>query len=461
MWHTLRMALLVSVALVLAACGRSAAPPPPTTPTLSEAVARALKPTFTPAGAEGMTPVGAAAQGESPANDEPTETASPERPPTSTPSPVATEEVVEPVAPTVTPEPPPATGAVKRFMASPEYGMQAFLWWRPEVADRDLQLIKEAGFQWVKQDFAWREIEGAAKGAFDWSRADTVVQLAYDKYGLKILARVDRQPAWANPNCVGPGEMGPPLNFQDYADFLRALASRYRGKIAAYAIWNEPNLAREWCNQPPDPAEYVQLLKVAYGAIKSADPNAIVISAGLTPTGGPMPVAMNDVEYLDGMYRAMGGNSEGYFDVLGAHAPGYKAPPEVSPDEVEANPDRYGRGRWFTFRRVEDLREVMERYGDTGRQVAILEMGWTTDPRPDSPYYWHAVTEEQQADYLVRAYRFAKQNWSPWIGLMSLIYICNPDWTENDEQYYWCITYPVYPNTVVRPAYEALKQMDK
>ena len=88
-------------------------------------------------------------------------------------------------------------------------------------------------------------------------------------------------------------------------------------------------------------------------------------------------------------------------------------------------------------------------------------MGWTTDPRPDSPYYWHAVTEEQQAEYLVRAYKFAKENWSPWIGLMSLIYICNPDWTENDEQYYWCITYPTYPNTVVRPAYNALKEMEK
>ena len=452
-----RTGWLVGIALLLMlplACGRAPAGPTPT-PTLSGAVQRALKPTFTPA--SGPTPTtptenpGSRAAETGPADvgssaaPSPTSTASPNSP---APEPTATSA-------------PASTGGIKRFMDSPEYGMQAFLWWRPEVADRDLQLIKEAGFQWVKQDFSWREIEGAAKGHFDWSRADTVVQLAYEKYGLKILARVDRQPAWANPDCAGPAEMGPPRNLQDYADFLRALATRYRGKIAAYAVWNEPNLAREWCNQPPNPAEYVELLKVAYEAIKSADPNAIVISAGLSPTGGPMPVAMNDVEYLEGMYQAMGGNSEGYFDVMGAHAPGYKAPPEVSPDEVEANPEIYGRGRWFTFRRVEDLRAVMEKYGDTERQVAILEMGWTTDPRPDSPYYWHAVTEEQQAEYLVRAYKFAKENWSPWIGLMSLIYICNPDWTENDEQYYWCITYPTYPNTVVRPAYNALKEMEK
>jgi len=37
--------------------------------------------------------------------------------------------------------------------------MQAFLWWRPEVASRDLQVISDAGFVWVKVNFGWREIE--------------------------------------------------------------------------------------------------------------------------------------------------------------------------------------------------------------------------------------------------------------------------------------------------------------
>lgn len=449
-----RIIVLLFVLLVASACGGSGSA---ATPTLSDMTKDALKlkPTFTP-----LT------SGETPQRTDPEPEASSTSTVEPTDVPVVPTETVQ-NAPTVTSSPtmpstPAPSGEEWRFMDSPDYGMQAFLWWRPEVADRDLQLIKDAGFEWVKQDFPWREIEGAGKGQYNWSRADTAVELAHDKYGLNILARVDRQPAWANPNCVGAEDvMGPPQNYQDYADFLTAFVSRYRGKIAAYAVWNEPNLAREWCNQAPNPAEYVELLKVAYTAIKSADPEAIVISAGLSPTGGPMPTAMNDVEYLDGMYQAMGGDSSGYFDVLGAHAPGYKAPPEVSPDEVEANPEQYGRGRWFTFRRVEDLRAIMEKYGDTKRQVAILEMGWTVDPRPDSPYNWHAVTEQQQAEYLVRAYQYAKEHWRPWIGVMSLIYVCNPDWGEQHEQYYWCITYPMYPNTLTRPAYDAVKAMPK
>ncbi|HIC94322.1 MAG TPA: glycosyl hydrolase family protein, partial [Anaerolineae bacterium] len=337
-------------------------------------------------------------------------------------------------------------------MRSPEYCMQAFLWWRPETADRDLGLIKEAGFEWVKQGFGWRDIEGAGKGIFDWSRTDRIVAQV-EQYGLKLVVRLDHQPYWAGG---GFPANGPPANYEDFGDFCYALASRYRGRIPAYEIWNEPNLAREWGGRVPNAAEYVALLKVAYRRIKEADPNAMVISAGLTPTGTGPPTAIPDDAYLEQMYQA---GAKDYFDVLGVHAAGYKAPPELSPDEAAAN-EFYGGQRFFCFRRVEDLRAIMVKYGDADKQVAVLEFGWTTDPiHPE--YAWHAVTEEQQADYLVRAYQYAKEHWSPWIGMMCLIYIADPDWTEENEQYWWAITYPDYPETRVRPAYERLKAMPK
>jgi hypothetical protein len=92
--------------------------------------------------------------------------------------------------------------------------------------------------------------------------------------------------------------------------------------------------------------------------------------------------------------------------------------------------------------------------------MAILEFGWTTDPIHPN-YSWHAVTEEQQADYIVRAYRYAEENWQPWIALMSLIYIADSDWDEEREEYWWAITYPGYPEVNVRPAYRALSDMPK
>lgn len=374
--------------------------------------------------------------------------------PTETPVPATS----TPVPPTATPEAtpmPPVPPSKPLRMDSPEYGMQAFLWWRPEVASRDMGMIKEAGFGWVKQNIGWRDVEGATKGTFDWGRVDWIVAEC-NKLGLDLLVRVDHQPKWAGG---GFPTNGPPDNYADLGDFLYVMATRYKGRIRAYEVWNEPNLSREWGGRSPNAAEYVSLLREAYRRIKEADPNAMVISAGLTPTGTQPPEAMPDDVYLERMYQAMGGSSAGYFDVLGVHAAGYKAPPELSPDEVASNPD-YGGQRFFCFRRVEDLRRVMERYGDGGKQIAVLEFGWTSDPIHPS-YAWHRVDEATKADYFVRAYQWARNNWSPWIGLMSLIYIADPDWTEADEQYWWAISEPGYPEFKPRPAYLSLKAMSK
>ena len=346
-------------------------------------------------------------------------------------------------------------------MNSPEYGMQAFLWWRAETADRDLRLIREADFGWVKQIFGWRDIEGGGKNHFDWERPDRVVDQV-EQHGLNLIVRVDNQPGWAGGGFPG---IGPPDNLQDYADFLYALASRYKGRIRAYQIWNEPNLAREWGEKPPNPAEYTEMLRIAYEAIKRADPDAMVISAGMAPTSRWDDIAMPDVEFIKGMYEA---GAKPYFDVLGVHGAGFKVPPETDPAVVARDPVLYNndpspeeRRRIYSFRRVEDLRQVMVDYGDADKQVALLEFGWTSDERPDSPYHWHAVTEQEKADYFVRAYQYAKKNWSPWIGVMSLIYMPYPEWGQDDEKYWWAIIDPRYPEQRLRPAYAQLQEMPK
>jgi hypothetical protein len=341
-------------------------------------------------------------------------------------------------------------------LPSPSYGVQAFLWWNHETAERDIELVKEMGFDWIKQGFGWRDIEDITKGHFNWYFADWIVDRA-EEAGLKVLARIDRQPFWSQQ----PGDSlylnGPPADLSDLRHFCFVLAERYRGRIEAYQVWNEPNLGREWGNRTPSAAEYVELLKACYVGIKMADAEAIVISAGLAPTGVDSPMSVPDERFLLEMYRA---GAASYFDMLGVNAPGYKAPPEISPEEA-ADPELdWGGHRTFAFRHVEDMRAIMVANGDAEKQIAILEMGWTTDPRPESSYHWHAVTEAQQADYLVRAYQYGAANW-PWIGIMCTAYVAKYDWTEADEQYWWAITYPDFPQTRVRPAYEALRAMPK
>ena len=364
-------------------------------------------------------------------------------------------------APETTPTPPPtATAApadllgddpVVMSFPSPDYGMHVFMWWKPDTALRDLGLVQEMGFTWVKQKFPWREIEGIEKGQYDWYRTDYIVTETA-KAGLKLLVRLDQQPYWSEPADNQWQENGPPGDMADFADFCGAVAARYRGRIGAYQVWNEPNLSREWGNRPPDPAAYTELLAACYTAIKAADPAAVLVSAGLAPTGTDNDAAMPDTAFLQEMYDA---GAAAYFDVLGANAPGYKAPPELDPAAAVA--PEYGGGRWFAFRHVEDLRAMMVANGDGHKQVAILELGWTTDQvNPD--YAWHAVDEATQADYLVRAYQYAVAHWRPWVGLMTTIYIAEWEWTPENEQWWWAV---VLPDGTPRPAYFALKEMEK
>ena len=341
---------------------------------------------------------------------------------------------------------------VKQLFDSPEYGVQAFMWWQPDLIEPDLALVDKMGFGWVKQKFAWREIEGLEKGGFDWYRPDRIVDKV-EKADLNLIVRLDQQPFWSEPEDNVFQDNGPPADMQDFGDFCGAVAERFQGRIAAYQVWNEPNLSREWGDRSPNPAKYVELLKVCYEAIKKADPAAIVISAGLAPTGTDSEFATPDTKFLQQMYDA---GAADYFDVLGANAPGYKAYPELAPEEAES--DEFGGGRWFAFRHVEDLREIMVANGDGDKQVAILEMGWTLD-QINPEYSWFAVDEATQADYLVRAYQYAAENWQPWIGLMTTIYIADHNWTaEEHEQWWWSI---VLPDGTQREAFHALSEMPK
>ena len=210
------------------------------------------------------------------------------------------------------------------------YGIQAFLWWDHGFAGRDMDWIKLMAFSHVKQTFAWDDIQPQRD---EWSidRADALLT-ELERRDLKVIARLSDAPAWTHPEIGARGSSfidAPPDDVADFARFCGVLADRYKGRIAAYQVWNEPNLSREWGNRPPDAAGYVGLLKACSDAIRATDPAAIIISAGLAPTGTYDDSAHPDDVYLQAMYDA---NFQQYVDAVGLHAPGYSAP-EVPPED--------------------------------------------------------------------------------------------------------------------------------
>lgn len=271
--------------------------------------------------------------------------------------------------------------------------------------------VNELGVKWVLHQLSWYHIE-EQKGVYQWQKLDGMIDALY-KSGVKIILNPVHSPVWASD--ISPGY---PNNPDDFGRFMTAVAQRYKGKIAGYQIWNEPNLARESGNYVVA-ARYAQILETGYKAIKAVDPQAIVITAALTPTGVNDPYkAVDDVVFLRRLYAYNSGELKGYFDALGAH-PGSNANP---PDTLY--PDKPGPGPGWTnhasfyFRRIEQLRQVMLENGDAGKQMWLTEFGWSSTTTPAAGFEYAAqTTEQEQADYITQAFHMGRDKY-PWMGAM-------------------------------------------
>jgi hypothetical protein len=338
----------------------------------------------------------------------------------------------------------------------PPYGVNTFLEQEVEEkkVERSLQMISQAGFSWIRQEFPWEDIEISAKGDFwdhqwnrsAWDKYDRIVALA-EQYDLQIIARLDNPPAWSRAVGNAPGwSMAPPDDYADFGDFVYAVVSRYRGRIRYYQIWNEPNIFPEWGDQPADPEGYVELLKIAYRRAKEADPDCVIVAAGLAqttentpPEFGPRNVS--DLIYLERMYQA---GVQGHFDIMGAMVYGLWS----GPYDRRASPDR------TNFSRAQLIREIMVRWGDGDKPVWATEVGWNALP-PDFDAFpnFGRVTLDQQAAYAVEAYQRAAREW-PWMGVMNYWFFRRPSDAEQDQTWYYFRM--VEPDFTPLPAYAAL-----
>jgi hypothetical protein len=271
-------------------------------------------------------------------------------------------------------------------------------------------MIQGMGFGWVKFQLPWKDFEGSpgAKNFPD----DVINQLSGS--GLKILASIVKAPNWARPGNTDFSVEGPPTDPGAYADYVAAFTARYKGKVQAIEVWNEQNLWYEWGHEPLDPGRYVQLLCRAYNAIKAQDPNMVVVSGAMTPTGlNDGSTAIDDLVYLQRMYAA---GAKGCFNALGAHPSGYNNPPDAKFGYSNPAEASFKNHPSFFFRdTMERYRAVMVANGDAGKRIWPTEFGWASTPNPHGGYeYARDVTDQEQAEYIVRAYQIMK-GWG-WVG---------------------------------------------
>jgi hypothetical protein len=214
----------------------------------------------------------------------------------------------------------------------------------------------------------WPDIE-PSKGHWNFNGLDKAVNLA-EQHDTQILLTLATTPQWASahPDLKSgwqqPGLTSEPSSIDDWRAFVTQVATRYKGKISAYEIWNEPNLKQYWMGNTD---QLIALVRTAHDAIKAVDPNALIVSPAATTSGG--------VGWLDEFLSKGGGQ---YVDVIGYHFYVHPQPPEATADLAQK------------------VKQAMQKNGMSNKPVWCTEIGWS-EPKP-------FPSDELAAAYVARTY---------------------------------------------------------
>jgi polysaccharide biosynthesis protein PslG len=218
---------------------------------------------------------------------------------------------------------------------------------------RDIPQVAEAGFQVVRTDLFWNEVE-REPGRYDFTRYDVFLD-ALQRHRLRPLLILD----YGNPHYDGGQAPRTPEARAAFARFAAAAGRRYAGRDVIWEIWNEPNLQGFWSPRP-DPAAYVALVAETAPLLRAVDPSGTI--AGLSLGG-----CVWDREFVRDAFAA---GLLAHVDAISLHL--YPAP------DVEGAADYFA-----------ELRGLMRAAGHE-RPILCTEMGSQTHD------------EARQWDYLAR-----------------------------------------------------------
>ncbi len=263
-----------------------------------------------------------------------------------------------------------------------------------EATPTEIAGAKSLGVHWVRIFINWRQLQPTPAPVSANSFAYYEHIFSELPAGTKVILDVVSTPEWETGSS---DEHVPPANPEDYANFVATLARQWGSHVTAFEIWNEEDASRFWTGAP-DPAAYVELLKVTYPAVKAVDPQATVLLGGLTG---------NDYEFLEGVYAAGG---KGYFDAVAVHTD--TACDILSPYEyLRGLNERMVPDSFLAYREV---RKVMLANGDE-KPIWMTELSWRTTSAICPEGAWagqkpEGVTEALQATYLKQAYHCLAQD---------------------------------------------------
>jgi hypothetical protein len=227
--------------------------------------------------------------------------------------------------------------------------------------DKALTQQQAARVQLLRVTFDWSLIE-VAPNSFDFTNYDRYV-LDAAKHNITLLPVLLKAPEFYS---IHPGTRFAfqPRDNADMARWAVMLVDRYGPNgslwqsnpgvaphpITAWQIWNEPNLKQYWYRKP-NAAQYRSMLQTIGAAIKSRDPGAEIVTAGMPDSR--LKTAIRLAPYLKSLYKG-GGSSA--FDTLAINS--YATTPK------------------YLVKLLNTTRKLINGKGGRSDKLWITEVGW-------------------------------------------------------------------------------------
>ncbi|MHA3701548.1 cellulase family glycosylhydrolase [Jatrophihabitans sp. YIM 134969] len=275
------------------------------------------------------------------------------------------------------------SSAAQRNGSSLKLGLQLFSMWRDwDTHTALMDAVVASGTTWLRVDVGWCSLEEQGPGvtsAWYLDRLDTTVRDARAR-GLRLLLTLTCGPAWATRDHTAGGYPTDPAQFRRIA---RTLATRYRGAVQAWEIWNEPDCIGGCPHGDPD--AYLPVLRAGSLGVRAGDPAAKVLNGGLSGI---------DLTWIRALYDR---GAARWVDALAVHP--YLTPAAAAP----STPATPGWTNPYRITNVPALVAFLAERGHGGTPIWFTEFGWTTGRTPGTPY--DGVTPAVQAQYLLQSVR--------------------------------------------------------
>lgn len=154
----------------------------------------------------------------------------------------------------------------------------------------DMEVAERLGAKSIREAPGWRWAEPTPGNVLWRQYLDGLVDRCGEHQMELLLTLQAIAPSWAtwdDPARPNLRDLPAPDKLPAWERFVREVAARYRGRVAAYEVQNEPDLTC-WYQPGLSMAEglgvYERLLRAAHDGLKAGDPQATV--AGLDVSGG-------------------------------------------------------------------------------------------------------------------------------------------------------------------------------